>query len=44
MMSDSDQEFSIDDIGDATVETKQVSPIFPFYADSTYGFGYKPNG
>jgi len=37
-------EFEVSDLGDAAQETKQVSPIIPFYADSTYGFGIRPNG
>lgn len=32
------------DLGDAITETKQVSPTPPFYADSTFGFGSRPNG
>ena len=31
------------DLGDAKEETKQVFPLPPFYADSTYGFGWRPN-
>jgi hypothetical protein len=31
------------DLGDALAETKQVSPTPPFYADSTFGFGSRPN-
>ena len=31
------------DLGDATTETKQVAPIPPHYADSTYGIGSRPN-
>lgn len=37
------EEFEVADMGDATVETKQVFPLPPFYADSTYGFGWRPN-
>lgn len=38
------EEFTLADLGDATVETKQVFPVPPFYADSTFGLGWKPNG
>jgi hypothetical protein len=31
------------DLGDALTETKQVSPTPPFYADSTFGLGSRPN-
>jgi hypothetical protein len=31
------------DLGDALAETKQVSPTPPFYVDSTFGFGSRPN-
>ena len=31
------------DLGDAKVETKQVHPIPPYYADSVFGFGARPN-
>jgi hypothetical protein len=31
------------DLGNALAETKQVSPTPPFYADSTFGFGSRPN-
>ena len=31
------------DLGDAKVETKQKAPIPPYYQDSTYGFGWRPN-
>lgn len=37
------EDFEVTDMGDAKVETKQVFPIPPFYADSTYGFGWRPN-
>lgn len=36
-------ELDVCDLGDATTETKQVSPVPPFYADSTFGFGARPN-
>jgi hypothetical protein len=30
------------DLGDATVETKQQSPV-PYYHDSVFGLGWRPN-
>lgn len=36
--------FSVLDLGDATMETKQIQPIPPYYADSTFGSGSRPNG
>jgi hypothetical protein len=32
------------DLGNAVKETKQGSPTPPFYPDSTFGFGSKPDG
>lgn len=31
------------DLGNAVTETRQVSPVPPFYADSTFGLGSRPN-
>lgn len=31
------------DLGNAVVETRQVSPVPPFYVDSTFGMGSRPN-
>jgi hypothetical protein len=40
---DTPEPVDVVDLGDATVETKQVSPVPPFYFDSTFGFGIRPN-
>jgi hypothetical protein len=40
----SEEIFETNDLGDATVETKQVSPVPPYYFDSTFGHGWRPNG
>ena len=32
------------DLGEALTETKQGSPTPPFYPDSTFGFGSRPDG
>ena len=37
-------ELAMTDLGDAIMETRQVSPTPPFYVDSIYGFGSRPNG
>ena len=31
------------DLGDAMLETKQQAPVPPYYQDSTFGFGYRPD-
>jgi hypothetical protein len=31
------------DLGDAMLETKQYAPVPPYYQDSTFGFGYRPD-
>jgi hypothetical protein len=36
------ESMSLMDLGDATLETKQQSPVPPYYQDSTFGFGYRP--
>jgi hypothetical protein len=36
-------DFDMSDLGAVTVETKQRSPIPPYYADSVFGLGEKPN-
>lgn len=38
------EEVEIVDLGDAKEETKQVAPIPPFYLDSVFGTGSRPDG
>lgn len=42
-MQEESDVFEVSNLGDATEETKQVSPILPFYADSIFGWGIRPN-
>lgn len=36
------EEFHVDDMGDAYTETRETAPVPPYYADSTFGVGSWP--
>jgi hypothetical protein len=40
---DDDDVMMFADLGDAKMETKQRSPVPPYYEDTTFGMGDRPN-
>jgi hypothetical protein len=42
-MKHSDRKLRWIDLGNAAAETRQVSPVPPFYADSSFGMGSRPD-
>ena len=37
------KQLELTDLGDASIETKQGDPMKPYFVDSIYGFGSRPN-